>query len=295
MARMRQGDIDWSVPLHPRKHNAMRDREDLAHKVSKEEQVQAHFIGLLLSEFDLEGSSKISYAGVLKKFMVLLNRGYPLGRFSEAHKALAVTGLFEPSVWKPSGVEKVLIDTILHEVAVRGNAWSTVKGEMYAIRHHHVTRGMPDPLANKLRYKQMMRALKKFRGPKQGKSPATSAMLMALCRDLDWECDMDDLTEYVAVLVAFHFMLRSAEYCARPKAGKFDLDRVLRLMDIVFLLKGVVIKNSKDLMCADEVMITKGKQKASDGGEQRRQSASLVNTDLCVVRILALLVTKKGN
>jgi hypothetical protein len=254
---MREGDIDWSIPLHPGKHT--RDREDLAHKVSKEEQAQAHFIGLLLSEFDLENSSKVSYAGALKKFMVLLNRGYPLGRFSEAHKELAVTGLFEPSVWKPSEVEKVLIDTILHEVAVRGNAWSTVKGEMYAIRHHNVARGMPDPLANKLRYKQMMRALKKFRGPKQGKSPATRAMLMALCRDLNWEFDMDDLTEYAAVLVAFHFMLRSAEYCARLKAGKFDLDRVLRLMDIVFLLKGVVIK--KDLMCADEVMIAKGKQK----------------------------------
>ena len=70
---MRQGDIDWSIPLHPGKHT--RDREDLAHAVSKEEQAQAHFIGLLLSEFDLENSSKISYAGSLRKFMVLLNRG----------------------------------------------------------------------------------------------------------------------------------------------------------------------------------------------------------------------------
>ena len=98
--------------------------------------------------------------------MVLLNRRYPLGRFSEAHKDLAVTGLFKPSMWKPSEVENVLIDTILHEVAVRGHAWSTVKGEMYVIRHHNVARGMPDPLANKLRYKQMIRAPKKFRGPK---------------------------------------------------------------------------------------------------------------------------------
>ena len=101
---------------------------------------------------------------------------------------------------------------------------------------------------------------------------------MALCRDLDWESYMDDLTEYAVVLVAFHFMLRSAEYCARLKAGKFDLDGVLRLIDIVFLLKGVVIK--KDLMCADEVMVTKGKQKASDGGEQRRHSALLLNESL---------------
>ena len=65
---------------------------------------------------------------------------------------------------------------------------------------------------------------------------------MMLHGHVDWESDMDDLTEYAAVpvLVAFHFMLRSSEYCARLKAGKFDLDRVLRLMDIVltvFLLK----------------------------------------------------------
>ena len=46
-----------------------------------------------------------------------------------------MTGLFEPAVWKAYEVEKVLIDTVLHEVGVRGNAWSTVWVQMYGIRH----------------------------------------------------------------------------------------------------------------------------------------------------------------
>jgi hypothetical protein len=190
-------------------------------------------------------------------------------------------------------VEKVLLDTVLHEVGVRGNAWSTVRVQMYGIRHHNVSKGMPNPLSNKLRYDQLMRALKKFRGPKAGKSPATRAMLFALCKELNWETDLDDLVQYAAVLTAFHFMLRSAEYSARLKSGKFDLDRVIRLMDVRFYVKGVQIYSKFHL--ADEVEITLGKQKASDGGEKRRHTASKTNQDLCVVRILALLVTKKGS
>ena len=108
---------------------------------------------------------------------------------------LAVTGLFEPAVWKSSEIEQVLIDTVLHEAAVRGNAWSTVRTQMYGIRHHNISKGMPNPLSNKLRYDQLMRALKKFRGPKAGKHPATRAMLIALCKDLEWETDVDDLLE----------------------------------------------------------------------------------------------------
>ena len=102
----------------------------------------------------------------------------------------------------------MLIDTILHEAAVRGHSWSTVRIWMYGIRHHNVSQGMPNPLSNKIRYDQLMRALKKFRGPKEGKSPVTVAMLYALCKDLNRETDSDDLAKYVAALVASHFMLR---------------------------------------------------------------------------------------
>ena len=77
---------------------------------------------MLLSQLGLEENSKIAYMGGLRKFMVYLNRGYPLEAMSVEHMRLAVTGLFEPAVWKSSEIEQVLIDTVLHEAAVRGNA-----------------------------------------------------------------------------------------------------------------------------------------------------------------------------
>ena len=290
MQRIRLTDIDWSAPLHPGKHAC--DREALEHDISAEEQAQAHYYRILLRELELEDNTKIAYDNGVRKWLVYLNRGYPLHQWSADHLRLALTGLFEPAVWKPSEIEAVLLDTVLHEAAVRGNAWSTVKTQMYGIRHLNVSQGLPDPLKNKLRYDQLMRALKKFRGPKEGKSPVTRAMLFALCKELDWETDPDDLVKYAAALVAFHFMLRSAEYCARLTGGRFDLDRIIRLMDVTFFLKGVEIFTH--LECADEVEVTLGKQKCSTGGERRRHSASLSCPDLCVVRILAMLVTKKG-
>ena len=66
---------------------------------------------------------------------------------------------------------------------MRGNAWSTVRIQMYGIRHLNVSQGMPNPLSNKSRYDQLMRALKKFRGPKEAKSPVTRVMLFALCKE----------------------------------------------------------------------------------------------------------------
>ena len=62
-------------------------------------------------------------------------------------------------------------------------------------------------------------------------------------------------------------MMRSSEYCAKLGQGRFDLDYVIRMCDVVFLRRGVVITD--DLMNADEVQITFGKQKASAGGEVR--------------------------
>ena len=76
-------------------------------------------------------------------------------------------------------------------------------------------------------------------------------------RLLNWETDVDDLVKYAAALVAFHFMLQSAEYCTRLTGGRFDLNRVMRLCDIRFFLKGVEI--FENLHCADEVEVTLGK------------------------------------
>ena len=96
MFRLRDSGVDWSEPLHPGKH--ARHREALAHGISPDEQAQAHYMGLLLAQLELEETTKKSYADGLKKFLVYLNRGYPLCDLSPDHERLAITGLFEPTV-----------------------------------------------------------------------------------------------------------------------------------------------------------------------------------------------------
>ena len=49
-----------------------------------------------------------------------------------------------------------------------------------------------------------------------------------------------------------------------------------------------------NLECADQVEVTLGKQKCSLGRERRCHTASPEVPDLCVVRILALFITRKG-
>ena len=75
-----------------------------------------------------------------------------------------------------------------------------------------------------------MDGLEKCKGPKKGKSPVTRATLLVIEQVLDHETDEDDLRLWGAVLMAFHFMLRSMDYCARLEGGhgKFNLDNVLR-------------------------------------------------------------------
>ena len=75
--------------------------------------------------------------------------------------------------------------------------------------------------------------------------------------------------------------------------GRFDLDYVVRMCDVVFLRRGVVI--TEDLQSADEVQITFGKQKTSAGGEVRSHTASTVARYVCVVRVLAALVSQRGD
>ena len=56
-----------------------RHREALAHSILPDEQAQAHCMGLLLAQLELEETTKTSYADCLKKFLVYLNRGYRFG------------------------------------------------------------------------------------------------------------------------------------------------------------------------------------------------------------------------
>ena len=126
-------------------------------------------------------------------------------------------------------------------------------------------------LKGKPRLQQIMNALKKYRGPKGGKKLITLALLRTMVDLLDEEDD-SELVLMTALVSAWHFMLRSAEYTARLGGDNFDTDRVLLWKDVKFLLQGMELK--VDFHRADEVRITFGKTKTTDGGEVRSLKAT---------------------
>ena len=175
---------------------------------------------------------------------------------------------------------------VLHEAAVRGNAWSTLKGRLYAIRHANVKARAGNPLLNKPRLWQVMDGLKKYRPPGKGKHPVHMGMLKMIDTMLDWADSDDDLVMWVAVLTAFHFMMRSAEYLAKLVAGRFDMSRVLRRGDVRFFINGQRITTR--LWRATEVQIVFGRSKTTEGGEVRSHTA-VPGSKFCVVAALAML------
>ena len=93
---------------------------------------------------------------------------------------------------------------------------------LYAIRHYNVRHQGYDILKGKARLWQLMDGLKKCKGPKPGKCSVTRAMLLMIERMLDYGIDEDDLRMWGSILMAFNFMLRSMDYCAKLAQGKFD-------------------------------------------------------------------------
>ena len=118
---LRASGMDFTLPMHPGRHAT--DRENLqSQSISHFEWVQQFHFGVLLDELELEAGSAVAYAAGVKKLLDLMRRGYPLEDFGPRHAELRVNGLFDPAVWKPSEVEKVLMDCVLHEAAVRGSS-----------------------------------------------------------------------------------------------------------------------------------------------------------------------------
>ena len=85
--------------------------------------------------------------------------------------------------------------------------------------------------------------------------------------------------------------MRSAEYCAKLSRGRFDMDRVLRVKDVRFYIKGREIKCSNDFNKADEARITFGKTKTTEGGEVRGHFAT--KHACCVVKALAKMLQER--
>jgi len=163
---------------------------------------------------------------------------------AKAHRA--TKAMFAGAVWGAAQIEQVLIPFVLHEVAVRGNGWSSVRGKLHGIRHHNIRHGQQDLLKDKLRLKQVMRASKKYRGPGAGKKPVDRAILLILEKMLHYHTSDDDLTLWAATLTAWHFMMRSSEHTAKRTGGKFDMDRVMCVCDTLKNMQGRIVRGHED-------------------------------------------------
>jgi site-specific DNA-cytosine methylase len=280
-------DKDWAVPMHPNLSNK-KVRQLLTGMIRRSEWAQMHHFLCMLNEVELESGTCRVYNDGVRHFLDFLER-YPLEqRYTEAHRATGA--VFEPAVWSPREVEAILIDFVLHEAAVRGNGWSGVRGKLFGIRHLNIRANLGNPLAGKYRLDQVMRALRKYNGPGEGKRPTSLAMILALERILDYENNPVEQVLLAAALTSWHFMMRSCEYCAKLPKGRFDHDRVLRFKDVKFYHKGRLTTNYST---ADEVRVTFGKTKTTAGGEVRSHFAT--QHSCCVVKALAALFKARGS
>ena len=193
---IRAGDRDWSRPMgHMVSKYRRVPNASLPDRLTHDEWVQMHYTMQVVNDWELApGSAKVYQSGV-RHFADFLQR-YPLEELmGPQHRHTGV--LLDPAVWRPTEVEKILIDFVLHEHGWRGNKWSTVRGKVYALRHHNIRHGCGNILQNKFRYQQVLRGIKKKCGPQDAKHPVTQAMMLAISRRLDLEKD-DDLVLFAA-------------------------------------------------------------------------------------------------
>ena len=168
-----------------------------------------------------------------------------------------------------------------------------MNGKLSAVRHANVQAGKGNPREGKLRLKQLMAGLKKFRGPTGKKGPVTIAMLTFLHELLDTQPSSDHVVTWASLITAFHLFCRSCEYLAKLAGGRFDLEAVFLLSTLIFYAEGQMIAfaevfNSNGTLKADRAQLTFGKTKTG-GGEVRTLCA--LNHPLCAVLALATMVT----
>ena len=84
-----------------------------------------------------DNSAQAYRLGQLKGYDHEYSMRYPMeSEFSLAHVGSGID--FDPAVWKPTELQKILIDMVLHEAYVRGNARGTCRQMLYAIRHYNL-------------------------------------------------------------------------------------------------------------------------------------------------------------
>lgn len=148
--------------------------------------------------------------------------------------------------------EQHVLDYIVHCSTNEEKAPGTIKIRLAAIRSHHRTLGLPDPLANMPRVPLAVAGVKRRYGTKERRRPVTPSMLWWLGEHLQFGKTAEGSLLWSALCVGFFFLLRASEYL---DTGYVDYERGLRGCDVRLQERGEPCPLGR-ISFADEVVIT---------------------------------------
>ena len=146
--------------------------------------------------------------------------------------------------------EDKLLDFIVHLVQLFHRTEGTIKSKLMAIRFHHLSNGLPDPLDGKERVWLALGGIKRLQGRASRRLPITVSMLR-WAEERYTRGDSDGLVLFVAAVTAWFFLLRMGEYTTNDKAG-WRCDRVVTGRDVTPRREGKEVQQFRD---ADEIVL----------------------------------------
>ena len=181
--------------------------------------------------------------------------------------------------------EQLVLDFIVHCASNEKKAPGTIKIRLAAIRSHHRTLGLPDPLACMPRVPLAVAGVKRRYGTKERRRPVTPAMLQWLGERLQYGRTSEGSLLWAALCIGFFFLLRASEYL---DTGYVDANKGLRGGDVKLQEGGCPCPLHR-ISHADEVVVTIRGSKTDiyNKGESRNHFCS--GQDLCPVRALQTL------
>ena len=178
--------------------------------------------------------------------------------------------------------EQHVLDFIVHCATNEKKAPGTIKIRLAAIRSHHRTLGLPDPLANMPRVPLAVAGVKRRYGTKERRRPVTPSMLLWLGEHLKYGKTAESCLLWAALCLGFFFLLRASEYL---DTGYVDIDRGLRGCDVRLQEKGEPCPLGRIGFAGEVVVTIRGsKTDVYNRGESRNHFCS--GTSLCPVKAI---------
>jgi hypothetical protein len=177
--------------------------------------------------------------------------------------------------------ENLFLDFVVHCAANVPRSAPTIKTRLSAIRAHHATLGLPDPLAGMRRVDLLLQGYARLRGAPQRRHPVTPRMLRWIRTGLRVENNLNDAVLWAALLLGFFFLLRASEYLA-PEVETSSA-KGIRGSDLVARSGGTPVESYAN---ADEVVLTIRGSKTDLLNEGHRRNHFRVDGELCVVEAL---------